>query len=763
MNIDPLQRWKLYALVAAVLLVVSFPLAQWRQAGLQQQAALVEATPVSYVGREKCINCHKKAFEDWQGSDHDLAMDVVSPETVLGDFSDVTFQMDGYQTRYFQRDGKFFVNTEGSDGKLADFQVTHVFGVRPLQQYLIAFPGGRYQVLGSAWDTVKKVWFDMYPLEDIEAGDWLHWTRQAQNWNSMCADCHSTNVKKNYDMATGQYQTSWSEIDVSCETCHGPGSAHVSWAEVPPMGRSESSDFGLVVQTRDLTAQQEVELCAPCHSRRYLLGDLDPADQKLLDRQVPTLLREGLYHPDGQILDEVYVYGSFVQSKMHRMGVRCSDCHGVHNLKRHKENNDLCLQCHQGKTYNSTAHHFHKQFHEGKPSDGWLCVKCHMPEQPFMVVDWRADHSLRIPRPDLSRDLNVPNACNDQPGCHGDKSVDWSVKATTKWYGQRKRPHYGQVLAEGRQATSGTLDELIVLAQDRLNPTIARATAIDLLSSYPGQETVDALNQALLDEESLVRLTALRTLNTLRYPGQAEMVAPLLYDEVEAVRIEAAVNLSAVNRDLLKPAERSVYEQNLQRYRQIMEYAADFAHGRFNLGNLEMKLGNNAAAEEHFLAATEIDPLFYPAKANLAFLYNSTGRNSDAERQFREILEAYPDRYDIAYNLALLLAEMENLEESAKYMQIAAEGFTSRARIYYNLGLVLQSLGRDQEAEHSLLRALEIEPDNVDFLYALADFYLKRKKYQQVRNIADQALKELPTHSLGKDLIRLLDDMLRTR
>jgi Tfp pilus assembly protein PilF len=757
MTSDSLQRWKISAMVATLVIILCFPLARWRQSALQNEAALAEPAAVTYVGRRKCIECHEKAGRDWQGSDHDMAMDVATPETVLGDFNDAVFQMDGYQSRYFRKDGKYYVNTEGADGELADFQVTHVFGVRPLQQYLIPFPGGRYQVLGSAWDTENKVWFDMYPAEDIEAGDWLHWTRQAQNWNSMCADCHSTNVDKGFDMASGSYRTSWSEIDVSCETCHGPGSAHVEWAEVPPMGRTQSVDLGLQVRTGNLSARREVELCAPCHSRRYLLGPLDPTDSDLLDKQVPALLREGLYHPDGQILDEVYVYGSFVQSKMHRMEVRCSDCHDVHSLKLHKQNNDLCLQCHQATTYNSSDHHFHKKTHEGKPSAAWLCVKCHMPEQPFMVVDWRADHSLRIPRPDLSRDLKVPNACNDQPGCHGDKSVDWSVRSMQKWYGERKRPHYGEVLAAGRRGLPAAEDELIAVAGDRLYPNLARATAIDLLSAYAGPKTLDSLNLALMDEEALVRLGALRTLNTLRHPGQAEMVAPLLYDDVEAVRIEAAVNLSRADRDRLNPAEREVYERNLQRYREVMEYSADFTFGRFNLANLEMKLGNNDLAEEHYLAAIAIDELFYPAKANLAMLYNSSGRNAEAEQQLREILQADPQRYDIAYNLGLLLTEMERMDEAAAYMRIAAEGFGNRGRIFYNLGLALQASGRDQESEQALLRALALEPANADFLYALADYYLKRRQYPQLRTIAAQARRELPSHPLGKDLFDLLN------
>jgi len=522
------------------------------------------------------------------------------------------------------------------------------------------------------------------------------------------------------------------------------------------MGRPAVEDFGLVVRTRDLEAKEQVELCAPCHSRRYLLAPIDPLAGDLLDMEVPSLLREGLYHPDGQILDEVYVYASFVQSRMYRMGVACSHCHDVHSLKHHKDGNELCLQCHRAATYNTPDHHFHKEIHEGKPSAGWLCVKCHMPEQPYMVVDWRADHSLRNPRPDLSLELGVPNACNDQPGCHGDKSAAWSMEAMQKWYGRRRRPHYGTALAAGRRGHPQALAGLIDVSQDRLHPAVVRATAVDLLQRYPGEQANEALNRALGDEEPLVRLTAIRSLNALQHPGRGEMVAPLLYDPVKAVRIEAAMNLSDADRDRLKPAEREVYESNLRGYRDAMEYSGDFAFGRYNLGNLAMKLGENAMAREHFQAAIGIDDLFYPAKVNLALLLNAEEENGQAEKLLREVLAAYPERFEVVYNLALLLGEMGKYEEAAVYFERAAEGIPDRPRIRYNLGLTLQTLGRLDEAERQLLLALKADPTNLDTLYALAAHYLKRRRLPQARRIADRMIEAHPEAPIGHDLKRHL-------
>jgi predicted CXXCH cytochrome family protein len=460
----------------------------------------------TFVGREACRPCHEAAFESWLGSDHDLAMDVATAETVRGDFGNAAFTSKGVTSTFFKRDDRFFVNTQGPDGELADFEITHTFGHEPLQQYLVPFPGGRLQCLSIAWNSDRSEWFDLYQDQVIPPDDWLHWTRAAQTWNAMCAECHSTNLRKNFDAESKTYSTTWSEIDVSCEACHGPGSDHVQWAEIQPMARPEIDDYGLVVPTGGISSPEQVELCAPCHVRRTELGDWDHSTSALLDSHLPTLLDQGLYHADGQILDEVYVWGSFTQSKMYANDVRCTDCHDAHSMKLRFEGNDLCLQCHRADAYDTADHHFHKKIHEGQPSDGALCVKCHMPEQPYMVIDWRADHSLRVPRPDLSQSLDTPNACS-QGGCHDDKALSWSVDAFTRWYGLAKKPHYGPTLLAGREGRAEARDELVRLAGNELYPAIVRATALSLLGRYPGEESTAAFAVALADPEPLMRHT----------------------------------------------------------------------------------------------------------------------------------------------------------------------------------------------------------------------------------------------------------------
>ncbi|MCG6947406.1 MAG: tetratricopeptide repeat protein [Acidobacteria bacterium] len=692
MNYSPLERWQLIGVVASAVIVLSVPAWLIRVGSAANREEVADAGP-GFVGREACRPCHEAAFESWKGSDHDLAMDVATEETVYGDFGDTLFTSKGVTSAFFKRDGRFFVNTQGPDGEMADFEITHTFGHEPLQQYLVPFPGGRLQCLTIAWDSDLNEWFDLYPDQEIPPDDWLHWTRAAQTWNAMCAECHSTDLRKNFDASTSTYDTTWSEIDVSCEACHGPGSDHVTWAEIQPMARPEVDYYGLVVPTSGISSHQQVELCAPCHARRTELGDWNHTTTALFDSHLPSLLDEGLYYADGQILEEVYVWGSFTQSKMYANDVRCSDCHDAHSLKLKFDGNDLCLQCHRADAYDTADHHFHKKIHQGKPSDGALCVKCHMPERPYMVIDERADHSLRVPRPDLSQELGTPNACS-QGGCHDDKPLSWSVDAFERWYGLAKKPHYGPTIAAGREGRPEARDDLIRLAGDELYPAIVRATALSLLGRYPGEESTRAFAVALADAEPLMRYTAVSSV-VAASPGElVGLVAPLLFDPMRAVRMQAAVQLADVPNEILKPYQREALAEALTEYRQAMEYSLDFAFAGHNLGNLAARLGDAAEAERYYRIAIAIDDLFFPAKANLAVLLNAQGRNEEAEALLRSILDAYPEQYEVAYSLGLLLAEMGRYAEAEVFLERAASGMPEHPGAARNLRAIREYLAQ---------------------------------------------------------------------
>jgi tetratricopeptide (TPR) repeat protein len=713
MNDDGMRGWRLAALTALGVIVLSIPFYVVRE--MQRDTAHVPpgTSAASFVGREQCVDCHDEAYEQWLGSDHDNAMDHANEQTVLGDFNDAEFEHDGVISRFYKKGDAFFAFTEGPGGKMAEFEVRYTFGVEPLQQYLIPFPGGRLQALSVAWDTDEQRWFDLYPDATFSADDWLHWTRNGQIWKCMCAECHSTDLQKNYDADTKTFNTTWSEVDVSCEACHGPGSRHVAWAEIDPMARPEVEDYDLVVHTAGMDHRQQVELCAPCHSRRGEIGDYDHSQVDLLENTVPSLLLEGLYHADGQILEEDYVWGSFVQSKMYQNGVRCSDCHDVHSLALHKDGNELCLQCHQADTYDVYEHHFHQKIYEGQPSDGALCVKCHMPEQPFMVIDERADHSLRVPRPDLSLETGVPNSCS-QSGCHDDQTVQWSVDAFTEWYGKARKPHFGTILAAARAGEPGAENGLHSLVENALYATIVRATALNALQAFRSEQTSKVMQRALNDEEALLRHTAVEGVTAERPEVLVELLAPLLFDSVRAVRIRTASRLAGVGREYFKAYQREALDKELAEYIGAMKASLDFAAAGMNLGNLYNSQGDAEAAEHYYRTALDVDSLFFPAKMNLAILLSQRGKSNESEQLLREILEAYPDQHDASYSLALLLVGLTRSEEALPFLAQASDGMPQRPRVHYNYGLLLAQLGNDAEAAAALQKALDLEPQSVD-------------------------------------------------
>ena len=759
-------RWKIIGILSTALIVIAIPLSivkqHYRADRLQPVAA------ADFIGTEKCRTCHQQEYELWKGSNHFHAMEVASEASVRGDFNNVTFEHFGIVSRFYRKDSSFFVHTQGPEGAMGDFEITHTFGWNPLQQYLVPFPGGRMQCLPIAWDVKGKRWYHLYPDQPIAPKDWQYWTNAALNWNGMCATCHSTNLKKNYNVRADTYQTTWSDINVGCEACHGPGSRHVKWAELPGMARPMVENFDLSVRTSGLKSRELVELCAPCHSRRAIMGDYTHIEKNLLDTMLPSLLTQELYFPDGQILEEVYAYASFTQSKMYARDVRCSDCHNVHSIKLTKEGNSLCLQCHRASDYDTPQHHFHKKKGEKgdpiKSADGKVlsevgtgaeCVQCHMPGRYYMGVHYRLDHSIRIPRPDLGIKIGVPDACTR---CHLDKTRRWSDETITKWYGPGRRAHYGEIIQAGRNQQPGAAEGLIRLVGDPLYPVIVRATALELLDAYPGEDSAAALERALMDGEALIRRTAVSHLQTSDPKRLVRMITPLLYDPVKAVRTDAASRLAGQPSRLLADDQRRMFEQTLKEYIAAMEYSGDFAFGRYNLGNLYVTLDEPQKAIDSFRAAIKIDDLSYPAKVNLAMLYTQLGRNAEAETLLTEVVKAYPDLYDVQYSLGLLLAEEKKYTEAEVHLELAARGLPNGSRVHYNLGLLRNYLGKDRQAETALRQAVELEPENMDYLLALAQQYLKRGNFADAGKIADQMIANRPGDSRGlglKDFVQM--------
>ncbi len=711
-------------------------------------------------------------------------MQHATETSVLGDFNDAGFDYFGIHSKFFRRDGKFLVETDGQDGKLATFAVKYTFGIDPLQQYLVEFPDGRLQALPIAWDTRPKDkggqrWFHLYPDEPIRHDDVLHWTRLNQNWNFMCAECHSTGVRKNYDAAADRFATHFAEISVGCEACHGQGSNHVAWARGRgswwPFGRVDDPKKGLLVAfderhgvawsasprtglpERNVTParlRKEVETCGLCHARRGGFSEDWTPGQWLSDTHVVSPLARGLYEADGQMRDEVYNYGSFKQSKMFAAGVTCSDCHEPHSGALRAPVDGVCLQCHAG-SYASASHHRH----EGV-TPPVTCSACHMPARTYMVVDRRHDHSFRIPRPDVSVKLGTPNACTD---CHADQTAQWAAAAIEQWHGPSRKGF--QTYAAAFRAAWGdqtAADRLLAaVAADGNAPAIARAGALGELAAYASPANLELAQAGLADPDPMVRIGALDMLQNLP-PGRLwPVVAPLLADPIRGVRIRAVALLAAVPAAGQPAADRERFERAAAEFIAAQRINADRPEARAALGNFFARRGRTTEAEAEYRAALRLSPQFAPAAINLADLYRGLGREADGEGVLRAAIAALPQDAGhqdagLHHALGLTLTRLKRRNEALDEFRRARELEPDRARYAYVYAVALNSAGRGGEALTVLKENLARHPNDRDTLFALTTLSRDAGDADAALAYAERLAALTPN---DRDLARLVNDL----
>jgi hypothetical protein len=651
----------------AVLLLFSLALSACSEAPPEPAPDIGDREP-TFVGSTACRDCHEAPFNAWLGSHHDLAMQVADDATVLGDFGGVSFEYFDTVTEFFRQDDDFVVRTQNAEGDIRDFVVSYTFGAEPLQQYLVEFPNGHLQPLAFAWDTRDAAeggqrWFHLYPDEYVGPQDELFWAGREQNWNYMCAECHSTNVQLNYDVAADTFATTWSEINVGCEACHGPASNHVSAAQSGTLPGDKALPVSLddrrgvtwqmnlqtgIAERRPMAmrAPLQPEACGRCHARRGVITPHYEYGKPLADTHRVALLTEPLYYPDGQIRDEVFVYGSFVQSRMYQAGVTCTDCHNPHSLELHTgpEPDLVCAQCHLPDRFAAREHHGHE-------AGQVACVDCHMPATNYMVVDPRRDHSLRIPRPDLSLTTGAPNACTM---CHDDRDDSWAAEAAQEWWGEPP-------------------------AQAMVESGIRRATEFATLAAPLSQDGAAAVGRGLRDPDPLVRMAAARVAPGLPPQAVLQQLAPLLEDEVLSVRLEA-VQALAPARDYLPATTAAAFDRAADEYRaaQLAIASRPQAHGA--LAEFEGRLGNIEQALVHADHALAMAP-------DMALLLHSRG---------------------------LLLVRASRHDEALVDLQRAAQLAPDVARFAYVYAVALNSLGDPAAAREVLEEALGRHPDDPD-------------------------------------------------
>jgi predicted CXXCH cytochrome family protein len=603
----------------------------------------------AYAGSESCRDCHRAEYDLWAQSHHALAERLLQPATDPAAFDPPRNFRHGNETTTVRiQNGQFQIVTLGLGSNRQPFRVERVIGHDPLLQYLTLLPGGRYQVQEASFDPKSNQWFYVYGDDLRYPGEFGHWTGRGMNWNSSCAECHNTRLHKNYDATTDNYHTTMAEMAVGCEACHGPLKAHNEWQNAHP--KTSLSDP--TVST--LSPERIVGLCGSCHSRNTdLTENFNPGDSFFDHYELEILDYGERWYPDGQIKDEDYEFESFLGSKMYQAGVTCLDCHNPHSYKNTLQGNDLCVRCHNGSYPKAPKIDTASHDHECK-SD---CIGCHMPVTVYMQRHPRHDHGFTIPDPLLTKELNLPNACNR---CHADKSTDWALKHTEEWYGTNMNRPTGErarwiAAAEGGEA--GANDKLITLLDDTNQSPYWRAVAASLLSRWATEPSTQvALLAQLKNEHPLVRERVIRSLESaLADTNVFASLTPMLNDPLRNVRIAAAWVLRA------KVDLHCLAGQDLQR---MLDLEADQPTGQFEEAMLLLARRQPAEALVHLKNATAWDKLSPPFLCTQAEIQDQLGQLAEALRTLDQAEAAVSDDPHIPYVRAMILARNKRNDEA---------------------------------------------------------------------------------------------------
>jgi predicted CXXCH cytochrome family protein len=705
-----------------------------------------------FVDEKRCVSCHAGEAEAFAKSNHAKAMAVADDSTVRANFDGASFEHDGILTTFFRRDGQFVVRTEGPDGKQGEFQVKYTFAYEPLQQYLIDIGGGRLQALDIAWDTNKREWFWLGTGKPAKPGTTYHWTGPFYRWNRTCIDCHSTDPRANFQPETGEYKSTYVATSIGCQSCHGGGAKHVEWAEAS--GSQSMANFGLTPVDQNV--------CMGCHTRRTkLLGGYGPG-KALLDHFSPDLLRADLYFPDGQILDEVFEYGSFQQSKMARAGVVCLDCHKQHEATLKAEGNAVCTQCHTetkserftdfdpSGSFDTPAHTRHLA-----GSNGALCVNCHMPERTYMKVDPRRDHSFVIPRPDLSIAYGTPNACTT---CHAGETNAWAAETMDKWYGNdwRERPTIAHAFAGAAKNDPAAVEALRLLVADREQAGIVKGSAIVEMARLGGETVIADVAAAAASLDPLVRLGAAQAAGNLPPELRLEAVGKLLADETRAVRVAAVTALgNAPTTDLLGDQRRS-FDAAVEDLRAYVQANADMAEAQNSYGLFLMGQRRADESEAALRRAVALDSSLGGVHANLAELYRVTGQNEKSESTYAEAIKISPDDPLLRYGHALSLVRSKDMKGAVSELEKAVRLAPGNAQYRSTFAIALDADGRTNEAFQVLRNAVDDGSTDANLLGAAIQYGLKLRRYPETLRLAEELARQQPDNRQLSDLINQL-------
>lgn len=705
--------------VTSLLLLVGCP-APWSSERVQRDTMPITHNPdrLALIGPGACRQCHLEEVREWERSHHFHANRPIDRNRDRMRFSPERILVDGNVTsRMYATPEGFFIEVKEADGSVTNARFEGVLAYDPLQQYLAPFGRGKWQTTSVAFDVHKDEWFEIFPGEDRLPGEWGHWTGRAMNWNSNCAYCHMTEFEKNYEPISDSYASRWLHHGIGCLQCHSGLEDHVRTAT--------TTDAGIL--PTPLNVHQRLDSCRACHSHReQLTPDTFRAGDHYHDHFLLSLPDQpGLYYPDGQVLDEVFVTGSFMMSTMGHAGVSCMDCHNPHSLELtmplEVNPNLICMQCHAdgrdgAQVIDPVAHSYHAH-----DSTGNRCIECHMPHTVYMARDPRRDHGFLSPDPLLTREIGIPNACSR---CHEEEGLDWVIAHAEEWYGerleqseQRKRARLLHAIYEGADDVE-TGAQLLAMARQTENEAW-RATYTGLMVAFLHMAEVrEWVHGAVEDSSALVRQRAAMVLPYL--PDSAQPMNALLQDEMRSVRLRAARMLSQQMDPLGVLGEE---------WLEYLKFNADRVGGALLLADHARRQGDTDLAKAYIRNAISFDRRSPEIYREAAIMMSRLGDDAEAGRILQEGLRYGPEHPGLLYSLALLRAAEGRESESIDLLWRTVNADPQFYRAWYNLSIALARNNQIEEAARALRRAAPGMQDSTE--------------WQQMRQFIEQRRRQL--------------------
>ena len=486
-----------------------------------------------FVGSDTCAECHQDLYEQWKPSGHSISIAPFSDERAARPFDGEYFVARDIEHK-LGPGGQ--ITCEGPGGEMQTFQIDSIIGVRRIQMFTTKMDGGRIQVLPVMLEVPNRRWFDYThfifggPTDfDVPPDSPNSWYTFARNFNSRCIRCHATEFDPGYDPDAGTYETTWNEMAVGCESCHGAGGAHVTkWRRL-----EDGPDP--IVNPKRLGIERGNMVCGQCHSESAMVQPgYKPGDDLWAFMDPAGLEDKKHVHPDGRARELIHNLVPILESECGP--IACTKCHDPHGSKhlgdllRPLSDDRTCTQCHEEIGANLTAHTHHKA-----ESTGSRCVNCHMQR---MVIEgghgWTHDHTISVPSMVNTKTLGLTNACK---ACHVLEDTNWEIPHFERWYPDADKNNHrvplAKAVAGGRKRTAEAKPLLEALAEDA--KPIYRAGAVRLLAGYDTD-----LAKALEDPSPLVRRAAI---DGVKRTDPAALV-PLLDDPNHVLRYRAAMALT---------------------------------------------------------------------------------------------------------------------------------------------------------------------------------------------------------------------------